>query len=141
MITGASLCLMGAVSYGLFTALNQKMNYDKCVSMMINSFVSFVLSVIVLAVENELFIPLPEQIPGIIWNGVFTMAVANTMWTMALESGKTAKISNLAYITPFLSLVWTFLILKEKIQPSSVIGLVVIIAGIFIHLKNKNEKL
>lgn len=136
MLAGSILCLMGAVSYGLFTSLNQKMNYDKCISMMINFFVAFVFTGIIIVVKRDLFIPDYMQLLGIAWNGIFTMAIPNTMWILALEQGNTAKISNLAYITPFLSLVWTSLILKEDLNFYSVIGLLVIVAGIFIQLKD-----
>jgi drug/metabolite transporter (DMT)-like permease len=59
---------------------------------------------------------------------------------MALALGSTAKISNLAYITPFLSLVWTFFILGEPIEPMSILGLSIIVAGILIQLKDDKEE-
>ena len=59
---------------------------------------------------------------------------------MAIESGETEKISNLAYITPILSMVWTSLILKETITIQSVIGLAVILLGILIQLWTGSRK-
>lgn len=138
IIIGSVLCLMGAVSYGVFTALNQKVNYDKGVSMMLGYFATFLITTLINAVKGDLFLPSINQIPGIIWNAVFTMAIANTVWVIALAKGDTAKISNLAYITPFLSLVWTALVLKESITVNSVLGLVIIVFGIFIQLKDKS---
>jgi len=76
---------------------------------------------------------------GLGWNGIFVLAVATTTWAMALDRGKTTVISNLAYITPFLSLVWTALFLHEQISLWSVAGLVIIILGILIQLKDKKE--
>lgn len=67
------------------------------------------------------------------------MAIANTVWIIALQSGDTAKISNLAYITPFLSLLWTALILKEELHLRFVIGLVVIVLGILIQQKDRQK--
>lgn len=67
------------------------------------------------------------------------MAIANTVWVVALSLGNTAKISNLAYITPFLSLVWTFLILKEPLNIYSIVGLVVIVCGILIQIRDKDK--
>lgn len=136
-IIGSVFCLLGAVSYGVFTSLNQKFSYDKGVSMMIGYFASFIITTVINAVNGDLFVPTFSQIPGVVWNAVFTMAIANTVWVMALEKGNTAKISNLAYITPFLSLVWTALILKEPITVNAVLGLVIIVVGIFIQLKDK----
>ena len=139
MLLGALLCICGAVSYGLFTALNQKFYYEKRISMMINYFVTFILTTVINSATGNLFLPTPAQVGGFAWNGIFTVAIANTAWAVALESGKTAKISNLAYITPFLSLVWTSLILKEELSPWSVIGLTVIVGGILIQLTDKKQ--
>lgn len=139
ILIGTMLCLMGAVTYGLFTALNQKMNYDKCISMMINFFVAFILTAVIIIARKDSFIPTPVQLFGIAWNGIFTMAIANTTWILALEHGNTAKISNLAYITPFLSLLWSSIALKEALSIYSVIGLLVIVGGILIQLQ-ENKK-
>ncbi len=137
---GALLCILGAICYGTFTALNQKFRYDKPISLMINYFVTFALTSIINAASGNLFIPTVPEALGFAYNGIFTVAIANTLWVMALESGKTAKISNLAYITPFVSLIWTSLILKEPLHINFVIGLCVIVVGIFVQLKDKREK-
>lgn len=134
MLLGTAFCLMGAISYGVFTALNQKYMYDKKLSMMISYIVTFACTTVINLVKGDLFIPSVLEIIGFAWNGMFAMAVASTIWIIALSGGNTAKISNLAYITPFLSLLWTGLILKESISVYSIIGLLIIITGIFIQL-------
>jgi drug/metabolite transporter (DMT)-like permease len=140
IIIGALFCFLGAVSYGIFTSLNQKFHYDKRLSMMINYVVTFILTTLINLFTGNLPHIEPIQLLGFAWNGAATMAIAGTAWMLALESGRTAKISNLAYITPFLSLVWTRLILKEQISPVSLIGLGLIILGIFIQLKDGKSK-
>ena len=102
-LIGALCCVLGAVSYGAFTALNQKFKYDKRLSMMIFCFVSFFLTLIINIVSGRPFSCTPLELLGFAWGGIFSTAIASTLWAIALESGKTAKISNLAYITPFLS--------------------------------------
>ena len=138
-LLGALCCAVAAASYGLFTALNTKSGYDKRLSMMVFYFVTFILTGTILGVQGKL----PQlnwlQTAGMAYNGIFTMAIATTGWAIALESGKTAKISNLAYITPFLSLVWTAVFLHEEIRWTSILGLVVIVLGIFIQLKDKEK--
>jgi len=140
VIVGAVLCMLGAVAYGLFTALTKKANYDKSLSIMMSFFATFVLTLIMNIVKGSSFAFSGFQIAGFLWNGLTTMAIATTLWAIALSLGNTAKISNLAYITPFLSLVWTSVFLKEKINPLSVLGLCVIVLGIFIQLKETKNK-
>ena len=140
-IQGTIFCFLGAVCYGLYTALNKKANYDKQVSMTVALFAAFLPSTVILLIKGGDLCIEAAQIPGLLWNGVATIALANLFWALALAKGSTAKISTLAYITPFLSLVWTFFVLKEKIEPISILGLSIIVAGIFIQLKdNKNVK-
>lgn len=136
VILGILSCFLGAVSYGLFTALNKKFHYDKMLSMAVNYLVTFTVTTVINGVGGNLFLPSAVQVAGFAWNGIFTMAIACTAWVIALDKGNTAKISNLAYITPFLSLVWTFFVLNDQgiKTPNSLIGLCVIVAGIFIQL-------
>ena len=139
-LTGAALCILGAVSYGLFTALNQRFSYEKTVAMMVGFFSSFILTTIINWSEGNLFVPQGVQFIGFAWNGMCAMALGSTLWALALETSNTAKISNLAYITPFLSLVWISLVLKEKISIYAILGLIVIISGIFVQLSKDGVK-
>ncbi len=137
---GTLCCFGAAVCYGLFTALTKKSQYDTQIVVTVSMITSFVGSLALVWLRGGAIAIIPAQIPGILWNGVGTMAIANLSWALALSSGNTAKVSNLAYITPFLSLVWTCLVLGEPIQPMSVIGLCLIIAGVFVQLKDGRQK-
>ena len=138
---GMLFCIGAAVSYGLFTALNQKWHYDKFVSLMLSFVAAFGLSLIInLAMGTDMGIGAFEAL-GLGWNGLTVMAIATVTWALALDSGKTAKVSNLAYITPFLSLVWTAIFLKEPINPWSVLGLAIIVLGIFVQLKEGKKQI
>ena len=137
MLFGVLCCILGAVSYGIFTALNQKMNYNKSMTLMVSYFATFISTTLVNLINGDIFIPGTNQMLGFVWNGIFTVAIANTFWVMALENGKTEKVSNLAYITPFLSLVWTYLFLDEAIKLNSLAGLLIIIFGILLQMKEK----
>ena len=140
ILTGALFCVMGAVSYGIFTALNQKFKYDKRISMMMVLFVTFILTGIINIVSGKPMELGGFELLGLGWNGMFSIGIATTSWQIALEKGNTAKISNLAYITPFVSLIWTRIFLNEKIGILSVAGLAVIVLGIFVQLKDKKNK-
>lgn len=137
VLLGGLFCILAAVSYGAFTALNKKWHYDKPISMMISFLVSFVLSIVINFIQGTKWDINGLQILGMGWNGVFVLAIATVTWALALDAGNTAKISNLAYITPFLALVWTFFILEEPINPWAIAGLCIIVLGIMIQIKDK----
>lgn len=139
-LTGVLLCVGGAVFYGAFAALNKKYSYDKMLAMMLAFFASGILSFFMTLPGGETVSWKLDllQILGLAWIGVMTMAVANTGWALALDLGDTAKISNLAYITPFLSLLWTSCFLPgDPFNLWALAGLCVIVLGIFIQLKEK----
>ena len=138
-LLGAVMCILVAVAYGVFTALTSRFNYEKSLMMMISFIGTFLITTIINGVRGDLFLPTGVEILGFVWNGMFVMGLASTAWAIALHMGDTVKISNLAYITPFLSLVWTAVILKEKLSLFSIIGLIIIVAGIFIQLKEKKK--
>lgn len=136
-LLGAVYCVLAAVSYGLFTVLNKQKTYDKSLSMMLYYFYAFLISLVYIVIAKDRFSLSLGQSLGMVWNGIFTTAIPFTTWALALEKGDTARVSNLAYITPFLSLVWTFLVLGEPISIYSLLGLSIIVLGIFIQLKGK----
>lgn len=139
-LVGALFCILGAVSYGIYTALNQKAaKYDKRISTMFSYTTSFILTLIINLATGGFPKLGAVEVLGFAWNGMFTMALAGTAWMFALADGHTAKISNLAYITPFLSLILTAIFLREEISWLSVLGLVVIVGGILIQATDKSE--
>ena len=129
-------CFAAAVCYGLFNALSKKASYDSGFINMLSFFVTFIITTVILALKNDFFTLSFTEFLGFTWNGVFTMAIPNTLWVLALKKGNTAKISNLAYITPFLSMVWTMLFLREPLNVMSVVGLIIMVCGILIQLKD-----
>lgn len=139
VIIGSAFCILGAMSYGIFGALYRKYDYDKTLSMTLSYLATFGMCGIIILLKGDLFIPTTLQVFGFLVSGVITMAVANTLWVIAMASGDTAKLSNLAYITPFLSLVWTGLILKEPLTVNAFVGLLIIILGILVQLKDNKQ--
>lgn len=137
ILSGVALCAAGAVCYGAFTALNKKWDCDAQLGMMLSFGVSFLLSLALNMINGAKWELNAGQVAGLAWNGMCCMAGGSVCWALALKEGNTAKVSNLAYITPFLSLVWVAVFLKEMPTVWSVAGLCLIVLGIFIQLKDK----
>ncbi|MDC0661623.1 DMT family transporter [Marinobacter sp. SS21] len=80
-----------------------------------------------------------ELEPGValysaIYVGVFEMGLAFVLWSFAMKKAdNTARVSNLIFISPFLSLVFISWILDEVILGSTFIGLLLIAAGLWVQ--------
>ena len=136
-LLGAVYCAVSAVFYGLFVAINKRLKYDSFVSMMFYNGVSAIFAILGALLEAEPLMLNLTQGLGLVWIGVLNTAVAFTTWNLAMKSGDTAKVANLAYMAPFLSLVVAHFFLGDPITIWSVGGLLVIVAGIFLQLKDK----
>ena len=78
---------------------------------------------------------------GILWLGVIVDALAYLLWALALKGAdNTAKIANLAYLTPFLSLIVSAIVLNEEITIRAVIALVFIVGGILLQSFYENMR-
>jgi drug/metabolite transporter (DMT)-like permease len=62
------------------------------------------------------------------------MCINFILWLMALKlSSTTAKVSNLIYLSPFISLILIHFFVGEVILLSTIIGLLFIVGGIIIQ--------
>lgn len=140
-ITGMICCVAAAALYGLFSVLNKKSDYDQGISMMIFWLVSAICSMALgLMTEDRVPIKGTEWI-GLLWLGVVADAIAYLLWALALKGTKnTAKIANIAYLTPFLSIIVSALFLGEKIKLQAFVALVFIIGGILIQNLHEYKK-
>jgi len=76
-----------------------------------------------------------------IYVGVFEMGIAFVLWSYAMKKAEnTSRVSNLIFISPFLSLVFISLILEEVILPSTYVGLVLIVAGLWLQQRKVRER-
>lgn len=127
---GVSFALGSTLIWATFWVLNVKHKQDPVLTL----FLSFLFSLPVLGLITWLFCPLSglslTGLAGAIYVGCFEMGLTFVLWLTALKlSTVTAKVSTLAYLAPFLSMIVIHLVLGEKIKPSSVLGLVLIITG------------
>lgn len=136
-LTGTVLVAVAAVFYGLFVAINKRLQYDSFVSMMFYNAVAAICAILGTLFSGETLLLTLSQNLGLVWVGVCNTAIGFVAWDLAMKTGDTAKVANLAYITPFLSLVVAYFLLGDPITIWSVGGLTVIVAGILLQLKDK----
>lgn len=135
-LVGAFWCVLAAVSYGMFVTLNKRLSYDPMLNMMLYYILSAIVGICGIALTGRFPALSGMQVLGLAWIGLGDYAIAYVSWALAMKAGETAKIANLAYITPFMALIVAHFVLGDPITVWSVGGLAVIVAGIFLQLKD-----
>src|SRR3990167_4975370 len=132
-VLGILSAVAGAFVFGLFSVLGKTKQYDKLVSMMFYYLFAIFYSLVAVLIFSEIPALSMRELLGLVWLGAFTSGFAFVFWFLALKYGDTAKMSNIILLTPFISLVYIYFLVGEKILPSSVVGLAVIVLGILIQ--------
>lgn len=132
---GVAACVIAAMCSGLYGTLNSRVTCDKTLATMVYQSTSAVAALVFLLLTQSgpRLLTMPE-FGGMLWNGILIYGVAATTWAIAISTGDTAKVSNLAYFTPFLSLVYIYFLLGEPISMASVAGLIFIILGVLVQM-------
>jgi len=138
-LAGILLAVAGAIVYGLFSVLGKKYDYERFTSMLFYFIFTFIFVSIVISIFSSIPSISISQFLSLLWLGIFPSSLGFTFWFLALKYGDTAEMSNVIYLTPFVSLVYIHFLVGEKILPSSIIGLILIITGILIQSLRKNE--
>ena len=133
-----TLAVGSSFIWAFYWILNVKDKADP----LIRLFLKFVFAVFFLIIGSiilfDLGTPSLEGLLGACYVGMFEMGFAYALWMMALKlSETTADVTILIYITPFISFVFVHIIVGERILFSSVMGAVLIVAGILLN-KYKN---
>ncbi|HHV37040.1 MAG TPA: DMT family transporter [Candidatus Cloacimonetes bacterium] len=130
-IGGISLALGSSFIWAGYWILNMKDKRDAGIKLFYNFMIGTSLIVLYALISGKALFSTGVIAFGTIaaiWVGIFEMGLTFLFWQKALEySTNTARISNLVFITPFLSLVFIRIVLNEAILPSTLIGLFLIV--------------
>ena len=131
---GASLALGSSLVWALFWIFNLRDRRDPVLKLFLSfGFGSlFILATVLLG--EGIRIPNWPGFLGGIYSGLFEMGLTFLLWLKALElASTTARVSNLVFLSPFLSLVLVRVLVGEAILPSTLAGLVLIVCGILLQ--------
>ncbi|MFP4070577.1 MAG: DMT family transporter [Desulfovibrionales bacterium] len=132
---GVGLALFSTVVWALYWIANTRDRFDPVVRLFLN----FVFGTVYTAAawwfsRKTHTLPAWSMLPGPLYIGVFEMGVTFVLWLKALKlSQSTAKVSNLIFLSPFLSLVLIHFLVGEVILPSTLTGLILIVGGILMQ--------
>ena len=136
--TGLICALLSTVVWALYWILNRRQEQDPILGLCLNF--SFALPVLcIYALWSGELLALFDSVAwqgwaGGIYVGMFETGLAFLFWLQAMKlATNTARIANLIFISPFVSLVLIALILKEPILMSTLIGLGLILTGLVVQ--------
>ncbi len=131
---GVGLALFSTVIWALYWILNTRDKRDPVIGLFLN-FVCAIPFITGYVWCTDGFRPVALLgLAGGVYIGIFEMGVSFILWLMALKyTDNTAKIANLIFIAPFASLFLIHFLVGEEIFPSTLVGLVLVLAGLAIQ--------
>ncbi len=138
---GVALALVSTVIWALYWIFNTRDGRDPIVALFVNFVFSFPFVFTYYLLTSDVRRPPLEGLLGAAYIGLFEMGACFVFWLMAMKlTDNTARISNLIFLSPFLSLVFIYYLLGEKILVSTFVGLILIVAGLLCQQIKSRQK-
>ena len=132
-VAGITLALLSTLLWSLYWLATIRMNCHPIILMLIGFAVATPI-IGVLCWSTDGFPPLTLRALSVgAWVGLFEMGVTFLLWQRALsQTQQVAKIGQLIFLSPFISLLLIDQILGESVHPSAIISLGLIVVGVLL---------
>lgn len=131
---GVALAIGSAFLWALYWILNMKDKREAVSKILVNMLFGFVYLLLYGIIFEVIQVPSVEGMLGAAYIGFFEMGITFVFWLLALQyAANTAHVSNLIFLSPFMALFFISIFVGEKILPSTVVGLLLIISGIMLQ--------
>jgi drug/metabolite transporter (DMT)-like permease len=131
---GVALALFSTILWALYWIFNTQDTRDPVVGLFLGFAFGLPFVFVICWMFSSLWVLDVRGIYGAVYAGVFEMGITFVLWLSALKrSENTARVGNLIFLSPFLSLVFIHYFLGEHILPSTFVGLVLIVIGLLVQ--------
>ena len=131
---GVALATGSSIPWALYWIYNIRNKRDEVLCLFLNFTWASVYVFALVLIAGDLRMLSVKSILGVTYVGLFEMGITFLIWLKALKLSKTtAHVAGLIYLVPFLSLVVIYFVLGETILPATIIGAVLIVAGILLQ--------
>lgn len=138
---GVVLAIGSSIFWSLFWIFNLRDHRDEVVKLLLNFIFGTIYIGLLLPFVSDFYPADFRGLIGALYIGLFEMGLTFVIWLKALKLAQnTAIMSNLVYLSPFISLLIIRSVIGEKILFSTVIGLSLIILGIIVQHLSRNQK-
>ncbi len=137
---GLALAVGSSVLWSLYWILNVLDRRDEVVKLFLNFAFGLIFLAPVVYFFSDFEITARTGFWAVIYVGIFEVGITYVLWMKAMNlSTNNAKIGNLVFFAPFLSLVFIHFILKETIYITTFIGLIFIVGGVLLQQIRKRK--
>jgi drug/metabolite transporter (DMT)-like permease len=138
--TGVALGLGSSVIWSLYWIFNVRSQVDVMVKLFLSFLAGTLFLLLYLPIFSSLKLEINTSFYAGIYIGLFEIGFSFIFWMKALSlTSHNARIANLIYIVPFVSLLFIHFILKEQIYFTTILGMVLIISGILFQQTHKKR--
>lgn len=131
---GVVLALASTLIWSAYWIINTRNQADPLVALTLNFILALPWIAVATWVWSDFQLLAWQGWLGAIYLGLFEMGFAFVMWLLAMQYAEsTARISNLIFISPFVSLVLLYFLVGEQIYPATLVGLLMIILALMIQ--------
>ena len=137
---GVALALGSAFIWALYWIYNTKDPRDPVVCLFLSFVFGLPWTFVFCLFFSSLHLSTIQGLLGTAYVGCFEMSVTFVLWLLALRSSvSTTRVSMLIFISPFFSLVFIRFFVGERILPSTIVGLGLLVAGLLLQRKGSRE--
>lgn len=130
-LVGLGLAILSTFIWSSYWILNVRDPRDATNALCLNFIVAVPVALAVCLVFSDPVGVEVHALSGAVYIGFAEMAVAFLFWSKALKlSENTSRVSNLIFLSPFVSLIFIQIFLGESIHGTTYIGLCLIVAGL-----------
>lgn len=131
---GVGLALASTIAWSLYWIYNARDDRPPLAGLFFNFFCALPMISVYCLICTDLHLPDLSGLLGATYVGCFEMGISFFLWLQALKyTDSTARISNLIFISPFISLLLIHFLVGEEILPSTFAGLALIVVGLVLQ--------
>ncbi len=137
---GVFLAVGSSVLWSLYWIFNVRDKRDEVVKLFLNFVFGIIYLLPIVFLFSSFHITTGISLAAVIHTGIFEVGITYIVWLKAMNlTTSNAKIGNIAFFTPFLSLIFIHYVLKETIYITTFIGLAFIISGVLVQQLDKRR--
>ncbi|AMC34922.1 DMT family transporter [Janthinobacterium sp. B9-8] len=139
-LNGVGLALISTLLWAVYWIFNTKDQREPVLGLALNFAISLPVTLIWCAIHGELTRVSWQGLAGAIYVGAFEMGFTFVLWLFAMKlTESTAKIANLIFLSPLISLFFIWFLIGERIFISTLFGLGLILLGLLIQKLPRSE--